>query len=365
MATLDVFAPSKVVNVSFSVEPAYNVIGSLSLFDMARDFTGLGDWVYQTTKQLSLGQLRTNQIVLIDVTAHLGDGHWASFPEWVDYLAAQEAEVMRDHAMRTWLATVSKIIDLEMPGASALLADRAAYLALVEEYHRRKGGGESPDLSLWAKRHGLLNDPHGWQELTVTHLRTMWDEVMAPEWDRNLPVLEESAAAFESLGLSGLTAAEAIEQVIMRASPPPEHFLRWIEAIEHIIFIPSVHTGPYLVHLGGLSDTVVRFLYGARVPEGAHISIPALGRSELLMRLSALADDTRLRILELLGKNGERNTPNIMAQLEISQSAASRHLEHLTATGYLDVRRHEGANWYQLTPTGIDRTFGALKRFCR
>lgn len=363
MAELDVIAPPKAVGITFSLEPAYNVIGSLSLFDMTEDFSGLNEWVYQTAKTLSPERLRTNQIALIDSVAHLADASWPSFPEWVDDLAAQDATAMRDHALQTWLTTVNKVIDREIPGASELLADRAAYLSLVEEYHRRKGKGESLDLSLWAERHSLLNDPPARQDLIVTHLRTMWDEVMAPEWERNLPMLEESVAAFESLGLTGLTAAEAYGEVIMRASPPPAH--AWLEAIEHVIFIPSVHTGPYLVRLGGLSNSTVRLLFGARVPEGAHVSVPALGRSELLMRLNALADDTRLRILELLGHEGEKSTPDIIAQLEISQSAASRHLEHLTATGYLAVRRHEGANWYQLVLDGIDRTFRGLKRFCQ
>jgi DNA-binding transcriptional ArsR family regulator len=129
--------------------------------------------------------------------------------------------------------------------------------------------------------------------------------------------------------------------------------------------IPSAHTGPYLLHLGGLSDTTVRFLFGARVPEGVLVHVPALSRSELLMRLNALADDTRLRILEFLAQRGEMGTPDITAQLELSQSAASRHLEHLTATGYLTARRHQGTNLYQLNPGRIDHTFKALKEFCQ
>ena len=94
------------------------------------------------------------------------------------------------------------------------------------------------------------------------------------------------------------------------------------------------------------------------------VSSSTLSRSELLMRLNALANDTRLRIMELLAKEAELNTSDIMAQLGLSQSAASRHLEHLTATGYLIVR-HEGAKYYRLNPDRIDHTFKALKAFCQ
>ena len=54
-----------------------------------------------------------------------------------------------------------------------------------------------------------------------------------------------------------------------------------------------------------------------------------------------------------------------MALLGLSQSAAWRHLEHLTATGYLIARRHQGTNHYQLNPARIDQTFQALKEFCQ
>ena len=177
-------------------------------------------------------------------------------------------------------------------------------------------------------------------------------------------MLEGSIAAFESLGLSGLTAVEALSQVVLRAQIPQEG-MSYLAHLEHIIFIPSAHTGPYLVHLGGHSDTTARFLFGARIPAGATVHTSALDRSELLMRLTALADDTRLRILELLGQVGEMGTPDIKSRLELSQSAASRHLEHLTATGYLTARRHQGTKFFQLNPGRIDHTFQALKEFCQ
>lgn len=358
----EIIAPQKTVKVTFSLEPAYNAIGSLSLLGMAEDFSGLGEWVYQTTKALSPEQLRTNQLVLHDAYVHLADASWPTFPEWVDDLAARDATAMRDRALQVWLAEVSKVVDGEIPTPSELLADRTAYLALVESYFHLK---ERPyDRAFWEEMHSSLNNPPARQELIVTHLRTMWDEVLASEWERNLPMLEESIAAFESLGLAGLTAEEALIRVALRAQIPKEA-ASWLAAIEHIILIPSAHTGPYLLHLGGLSDTTVRFLFGARVPEGVLVHVPALSRSELLMRLNALADDTRLRILQFLAQRGETGTPDITAQLELSQSAASRHLEHLTATGYLTARRHQGTNLYQLNPGRIDHTFKALKEFCQ
>jgi DNA-binding transcriptional ArsR family regulator len=246
-------------------------------------------------------------------------------------------------------------------GASELLGDRATFLSLMEDVLRRQG--RAFDRSIWETAHRLLNDPPAMQDTIVTHLRTMWDEVLASEWERNLPMLEDSIAAFQSLDLKGLTAVEALGRVALRTRIPQAK--GWLEDIEHFIFIPSAHTGPYIVRLGGLTATTARILFGARIPDGVPVRPPSLTRSELLMRLNALADDTRLRILELLAQRGETGTPDIIAQLTLSQSSASRHLEHLTANGYLTARRHRGTNLYQLNRDRIDYTFKALKEFCQ
>lgn len=358
----EIIGPPNTVKVTFSLEPAYNAFGSLSLLGMAEDFSGLGEWVYRMTNTLSSELLRTTQIAVTEAYVHLESVDWTSFPEWLDDLAAQDATTLRDRSLQAWLEEVRQVVDGETPSPSELLVDRAAYLSLVEDYHRLRGNSYDP--SLWEEIHSLLNEPPVRQNLIVTHLRAMWNEALAEEWERDRPVLEESIAAFESLGLSDLTAVQALERVALRAQIPQES-LSWLASLDHIIFSPSAHTGPYLVHLGGPHDTAARFLFGARIPEGAAVHTSALDRSELLMRLTALADDTRLRILELLGQEGELGTPDIKSQLELSQSAASRHLEHLTATGYLITHRRQGTKFFQLNPGRIDHTLKALKEFCQ
>ncbi len=39
----EIIAPQKKVKVTFSLEPGYSAIGSLSLLDMAGDFSGLSE----------------------------------------------------------------------------------------------------------------------------------------------------------------------------------------------------------------------------------------------------------------------------------------------------------------------------------
>ena len=359
----ELIAPRKTVSVTFALEPVYNAIASFSLLDMAEDFTGLGEWVYRTAEALSPKERHTNRHVLGDAVIHLlGEASWPSFAAWVDDLAAREATALRDDVVRALFAKAYNRADREVPAPAEILADPTAFLTLVEEIYA--GKREPTERALWEDTRGMLIDPPLVQQRIVTHLRTLWEGGLAAEWERHLPMLEESIAAFQSLDMSGLTAIEALIRVSLREVPPPVHG-GWLDEVEQIIFIPSAHTGPYLLHFGGHGQTMARVIYGARVPEGAAIRSPALSRSELLMRLNALANDTRLRILELLAPQEELGTSEIMERLDLSQSAASRHLEHLAATGYLIMRGDKRANLYRLNPDQIDRTFRALKAFCR
>ena len=66
----------------------------------------------------------------------------------------------------------------------------------------------------------------------------------------------------------------------------------------------------------------------------------------------ALADETRLRILNLLA-HGELCVCDIMSVLEIGQSKASRHLAYLRNAGLVDDRRNGAWMYYSLSrPNG-------------
>jgi DNA-binding IclR family transcriptional regulator len=67
--------------------------------------------------------------------------------------------------------------------------------------------------------------------------------------------------------------------------------------------------------------------------------------------------------LKLVAEEGEQRSQDIMIRLELSQSAASRHLQQLTATGYLTERRCDGAKCYRLNPERIESTLRAISAF--
>lgn len=361
MADIDFIAPPKTTSITFALEPIENILGSLGLLTIAETYSGLDDWVVQTYHRLSPAQQRANRLVFDPFygAVAVDEDEWPNFPAFIDHLAAEDATAMRDRAIEKLCTREGP--DGKEPDAVELLADRQAFLAHVEHLHRVKDALEHYDQGLYEEAHTLLNDPAALKELVVSHLRTMWQEYMAGEWMRVEPMLKESIAAFEKVDFSTMSSAEAFRAITGR--PVPDLWEEYINEAEHIIYSPSAHIGPYLRLWH--SDGGVRVSFGARIPQGVQASAPALSRSELLARLSALADDTRLRILRLLSEEGELRAQDIMERLDLSQSAASRHLRQLTATGFLSERRREVAKVYDLQRERIDDTFQALAQYLK
>jgi DNA-binding transcriptional ArsR family regulator len=239
------------------------------------------------------------------------------------------------------------------PEIPELLADQALYFSFLRE---RFG---SFDEEVEAEAHLLLNDPPKMKETIVSHLRYMWTHVMAPEWERVQPLLQTCVDAYRQIDFGGKGIVDAIQQVIERK---PDDWCQDVASeADRVVFVPSAHVGPYQGRY--MVNRTLYFLFGARQPRGAINLSPELGRSEVLVRVTALADDTRLRILHFIAQNGEQRSPDIIRQLDLSQSAASRHLQQLSATSYLTERWREGSKWYSLNADRIDDTFRALSRF--
>jgi DNA-binding transcriptional ArsR family regulator len=354
------FIAPKETKIRFALEPAYNALCSLTLLN--EDLGGAADWVDDMVARLSPDEVKTNGLRVELVFLQIGCNTWPSFPALIDDLAAREPEALYEGIAVCFAEMLAKQIGdrVEIPDPEDLFADRERFLALCQQLLRVKGEGD--DHSEWCLNifDLMQQPPDRLQSDMVHHLRMMWDSYLADEWERNLPLLRESLAAFESLDLSNLTMSEAIRRIIGRDEP--EQWGNWRDGLDEIIFIPSPHIGPYVL-LIKQSETTARVVFGARIPEGATVRSPALSRSDLTQRLEALADDTRLRILELVALEGEQGAKDIMDRFDLSKSAASRHLRQLTANGYLIVRQQDVSKYYRLNPSRIDETLRLLRAF--
>jgi DNA-binding transcriptional ArsR family regulator len=78
--------------------------------------------------------------------------------------------------------------------------------------------------------------------------------------------------------------------------------------------------------------------------------------------LAALADPTRLRIVELLAER-ERDVSELHAHFPISQPAVSRHLRVLREHGLVRSRPEAQRRVYSLDPTPLAELDGWLGRY--
>lgn len=335
--------------------PVYNVLASAWLLTTADEYTGLDEWVEQTASTLPPARADRSRLVfegLYDATVLIEpEPVWPDFPSYLADLSARSPQSLRDRVVRRLIDLAAPI---EPPDPAHLLADRAAYLDLV----RAAIPGRTHALDLHARAHALLADPPAMQALIVEHLRWLWEEVLAAEWARVTPLLDQSATLYAEIDLSGLDVLEAIQSVTGRSL---DHLpAGQVRAVRHLTFIPSAHVGPYLVFFSAGEYLYVAF--GARHPAGLSADASELTRVELLNLLDALADDTRLRILAWIAASGEHFSQDIMARFELSQSAASRHLRQLSAAGFLVERRQGGASKaYHLNGDRLREMLAALE----
>jgi len=359
VADLAFIAPAKTTTITFDLEPAYSVLSSLLLLN--ERLPGFTEWVHRTASELPEEVLRTNKLVGSSSTLYFEDISWPSFLAWVDHLETLDPVEMRDTEVDELLEKAASYLEdaaYSLPSSQDLLADRKVYLQLIEEVMSCK---DHPfDRAHSERMHELLIDPPARKELMISHLRNMWDEILEKEWEHNLPMLRDCVATFRSLDLEGMSTRQILQLVFDR--DVPDEWDEMIEGLEKIILIPSPHIGPYLLNFQH-SENAARILFGARTPKGASVQSLELSRSEIIARMSALANDTRLSILYLLSQEDELSSQDIINRLELSQSAASRHLQHLKATGYIVEQRRDGAKFFRLNPDRIGDLFTSLKEF--
>lgn len=355
-----ILAPSK-TTISIALEPAQNALNSLVFLYKAEHLSGLDEWVTRTVATLSSQRFHTHRLVFQGLFyAFSPTRSLPSFTAYLDDLAGQDPRALRDRLFAAY-ASMPPLTEphatTKLPDLAPLLASRDAFIA----YLRERFSAEHIDVQIETEAHVLLNDPPAMKELIVSHLGSMWNETLAAEWERVTPMLQACVDAFRQTDFSSRATLDAVRFVIGRE--PEEWWKLALEQVEQVIFVPSAHIGPYLYKFK--ANRVLWLIFGARLPPGAPIRAPDVSRAELLVRLLAMADDTRLRILQLVAELGELSSPDIMRRLELSQSAASRHLQQLSATGYLVERRQDGAKWYSLNPNRVEDTSQALTRLLR
>jgi DNA-binding transcriptional ArsR family regulator len=355
----DTIVLPEVTTVDIRIDEVQTFINSMVLLVRAEELSGLSSWIYETAASLSPEELHQHQLVVIGLHyAVMPTRYWKSVPAYLDHLESTDPRILRDQVVDFYLNfnNCDQVENSLEATNESLLEDLDFFL----EYITGKFGEEHIMPEIETEAFGLLNDPPRMQKTIASHLRWMWEEYFRPEWDRVKPMLEDAVMAFEKIDFSQMEKAEAANYITGKEIGD-EFWEKTNQNANQLIFVPSSHNGPYL---GGFHyKNAQGIIFGARLPKDTEVHAPDLSRNEITIRLSALADDIRLHILKVIAEEGELRSQEIIDRLDLSQSAASRHLKQLSATGYLIERRCSGAKCYSLNGERVQDTMRAVEAF--
>jgi DNA-binding transcriptional ArsR family regulator len=238
-----------------------------------------------------------------------------------------------------------------------ILSSTASYVSFL----KHRFGDELIDEEIETRAYEYVIDPAALKQLITGHIRWFWKNHLEAEWIRVRPMLEESARAFNQVDVTNMTRTELIQFVTGKEVIESKKWGSELIEAKNLIFIPNAHIGPYMRATKIGENYYVYF--GAHLPEGSDVRIPELDRAEIVARLSALADDTRLNILQMIAEHGQMRSQEIMEAINLSQPSVSRYLTQLTATGYLQERRESGSKVYVLNQDRIEKTLKAVHAF--
>lgn len=348
-------------NAIVMMEPALNAFGSMLLISKAEDEPGIHEWATRTRMQMSSEERSRHKLVTIGFHyAILPQRPGITFETYLDNLESTPPSEFRDRLLNAYAGiclTSEPQTDVNQPvDWDEILASGQNYVGFL----RSRFGDELTDEEMETRAYQYVIDPAALKQLVTGHIRWFWRNYLQAEWKRVRPMLEESARAFNKLDFSNMTRVQIIEFVTgkeIRESKWGDELLK----AKELIFIPNAHLGPYM-RATRIEDNFYIY-FGAHLPEGSDIRVPELDRAEIVARISALADDTRLQILQMIAEKGEMRSQEIMETVNLSQPSVSRYLSQLTAAGYLQERRAGGAKVYILNKDRIEKTLKAVSAF--
>jgi hypothetical protein len=283
------------------------------------------DWLRQVAAALSDEQRQRNRLVFEALGAALiPEQELPDFPAYLAWLSELPPEQLRERARAS--------LDAAALGEQAAELDPAA--------------------------RALLANPLALQRLLVEHLGDLWERFLAAGWQRRLSNLQGFQWFLQQRTFPTASAGDLIRAMINRELPD------WVAAqlggVRRVVLVMSPVVRLYATRFGS-ADTL--WVFALATPENLAVRSAPIKRIELVRPLQALADESRLHILELLAQSGELPTQDLIAQLDQSQPNVSRHIKQLVSAGFVDELRGEGAaKRYRLSPRQIDRVFWTLRQ---
>jgi DNA-binding transcriptional ArsR family regulator len=341
--------------LSVNLSPTRNIFASMTLLAKGEIEPGIHKWIKKTQDSMSEEEREKTALALLGFFyALLPEEGNITFPAYLNQLEKTDPNTLREKLLNTYAGLwKGDQIDVDWDD---VLSSADNYIKFL----KTQFSDEHVDEKVERKAYELVIDPPAMKEFLVGHMTWLWETHFKDEWKRTESMLLESVRSFKDTDLTSMSRAEAANFVIGQDVSETK-WCQHLDDVEQVVFIPNAHIGPY-VH-ASFTNGMFQIVFGARQPEGTANRIPDLDRTEIVARLSALADDTRLHILQLVAERGEIRVQDILEVINLSQPSVSRYLTQLTASGYLQERREGGATVYVLNHDRIEKTLKAVSAF--
>jgi DNA-binding transcriptional ArsR family regulator len=200
----------------------------------------------------------------------------------------------------------------------------------------------------------LFDDPDRLVGRVLAFLEAYWERAFAAEWRRIEPTLADGVeSSGRRIARDGLFAFLLTLAPQLRVDPggrtfgldlPHEHHVA-LHPDNPLVLVPSVYVWPH-VRVNCDAPWPLTLIYRApHLAAGLRRATPP----QLVRLLQALADPTRLRILELLGER-PRSTQELAPLVGLTDAGTSKQLRRLAAAGLLQTKREGYYVVYSLEP---------------
>jgi len=318
MLDMDLVEGRPALQVEFRVSLVKDLTEALGIVMNAPWIEGLDQWVYATHAALPDDLRSEMEVVLLLLQKCQG-------------FSLQVCQLSDDHQHKGEKGDDEQVPDLDD-------------LASVHAFLAKHNCEETADRSVH-----LIQNPAELKTLFISIVTRFWDQFYKGEYQRYLAQMERSVTFHRHQNYGG-DFATVFEAVAGRRLPKTK---MEFDEMEQVVFVPSGFVGPYVMFTHDPEVMPSKFFvhYNCR-PTGApeREEVPTIGN--IFPPLKALADETRLQILSLLDGR-ELYAQEIVDELDISQSAVSRHLKLMITGGLLKMRKKDSMKYLTINEEAL------------
>lgn len=348
--------------IQISVEAVRNIIYSFQLIQKSNRLSGINHWPIDVYNDMSDKEKEIHRL-LFDGFFYIimPEETWNSFPEYLNFLESRDPLYYSERLIDQYIIRG----DLKPTNYNSdnILCSRDSYITFLKEVLKSSNKHFYIDNELESRAYELLKQPEELKSVIVGHLTMLWTKYMAVEWTKVVQASIDSVNAFQSINFTPMSIEAAFKTITDKECQNvfKNHTLEKIPHLNRFVFVPSPHVGPYLNKF--IDGDTMWIFFGARLPENSNFNAPLLDHHEIITKLTALSDRTRLQILKHISQVGARTSSQIISDLNLSQSAASRHLKQLSATGFLDEKRVQSGKSYNINNRRVRTTLESVTNY--